>query len=283
VVVRTLLGPGSISAIDYRCTAGPGDAPLPEIHGGFDLAYVRQGSFGYRARGRWFELVAGSILAGHPGDEYVCSHEHAQGDECLSFQLAPSLVDAIGGRPALWRAGPVPALPELVVLGELAQAAADGQSDVGVDEAGLLLASRFVQVVSGRPRRSPGGGAQDRRRAVEAALWIDEHSQRPIDLEDAAQAAGLSPFHFLRLFAGVLGVTPHQYLVRSRLRHAACLLADCDRSVTDVAYDVGFGDLSNFVRTFHRAAGVSPRGFRRAAKGDRRVFEDRLAALGTDR
>jgi AraC-like DNA-binding protein len=112
---------------------------------------------------------------------------------------------------------------------------------------------------------------------------MDQHSQRRIDLDDAAQAVGLSPFHFLRLFAGVLGVTPHQYLVRSRLRHAACLLADCDRSVTDVAYDVGFGDLSNFVRTFHRAAGVSPRGFRRAARGDRRIFEERLAAFGAPR
>jgi AraC-like DNA-binding protein len=283
VILTTLLGPGSISAIDYRCTAEPGDAPYPELHHGFDLAYVRKGSFGYRARGRSFELVAGSILAGHPGDEYVCTHEHDHGDECLSFQLAPSLVDAIGGQPALWRAGPVPVLPELVVLGELAQAAADGQSDIALDEAGLLLASRFVQVVSGRPRRLPGGGVRDRRRAVEAALWIDEHSSRPIDLEDAAQAAGLSPFHFLRLFGAVLGVTPHQYLVRSRLRHAACLLAECDRSVTDVAYDVGFGDLSNFVRTFHRAAGVSPRGFRQAAKGDRRIFEERLATFRSDR
>ena len=42
--------------------------------------------------------------------------------------------------------------------------------------------------------------------------------------------------------------------------------------VTDVAYDVGFGDLSNFVRTFHRAAGVSPRRFREASRGDAQDF-----------
>ena len=88
----------------------------------------------------------------------------------------------------------------------------------------------------------------------------------------AAAEAGLSPFHFLRLFSRVLGVTPHQYLVRSRLRRAARLLADGVPSVTDVAFEVGFGDLSNFVRTFHRAAGVSPGRFRRAAKGDRKIF-----------
>ena len=119
--------------------------------------------------------------------------------------------------------------------------------------------------------------ARDRRRAVETALWIDAHSHRQIDLEDAAAQADISPFHFLRLFSGVLGVTPHQYLVRSRLRHAARLLAGDGRSITDVAYDVGFGDLSNFVRTFHRAAGVSPRKFREASRGMRKIFQERLA------
>ena len=101
----------------------------------------------------------------------------------------------------------------------------------------------------------------------------------PLANDDAAAEAGLSPFHFLRLFSHVLGVTPHQYLVHSRLRHAARLLADDSRAVTDVAFDVGFGDLSNFVRTFHRAAGVSPRRFRNAAKGDRKIFQDRLTAF----
>ena len=120
-------------------------------------------------------------------------------------------------------------------------------------------------------------GSRDRRRAVEAALWLDAHSDQPVDLDGAAKQAGLSPFHFLRLFAKVVGVTPHQYLVRSRLRHAARLLADDDRPVTDIAYDVGFGDLSNFVRTFHRAAGVSPRRFREASRGKRKIFQERLA------
>ena len=70
---------------------------------------------------------------------------------------------------------------------------------------------------------------------------------------------------------------PHQYLVRARLRRAARALADSDRAITEVAYDCGFGDLSNFVRSFHRAAGVSPRGFRRAARGDRKILQERLA------
>jgi AraC-like DNA-binding protein len=112
---------------------------------------------------------------------------------------------------------------------------------------------------------------------VSAALWIEAHSHESIELPDAAREAGLSAFHFLRVFAGVLGVTPHQYLVRCRLRHAARLLADDTRPITDVALDVGFADLSNFVRTFHRAAGVPPRRFRQAARGERKILQDRLA------
>ena len=79
-------------------------------------------------------------------------------------------------------------LPELVVLGELAQTAADGNSDVGLDEVGHLMAARFVEAVSGRKARKPTASLRDRRRAVESALWIDANSHRPIDLEDAASA-----------------------------------------------------------------------------------------------
>jgi AraC family transcriptional regulator len=279
MAATTIFERSTISVIDYRCDAGPADAPVVELHDGFSVSYVRKGSFGYRARGETFELVAGSVLVGHAGDEYMCTHDHVCGDECLSFQLAPALVEAIGGGRDIWRTGRVPPMPGLIVLGELGQAAAEGRSDVGLDEVGLLFAARFVETVSGRTRKPPAARARERRRAVEAALRIDAHSHEPIDLESTAKDAGLSPFHFLRLFARVLGVTPHQYLIRSRLRHAARLLADDARSITDIAFDVGFGDLSNFVRTFHRAAGVSPRGYRRATKGDRKFFQDRLAAI----
>jgi AraC-like DNA-binding protein len=269
----------SVSVIDCRCTAGPGDAPFPEAHAKHALAFVRTGSFTCHARGESYELVAGSVMVGRPGDEYMCSHEHHQcGDECLAFHFPPEFVEALGHDDTAWRAGGIAPLPELMVLGELAQAAADGRHDIGVDEVGLLFAARYVELVSGRVRKPTKAAARDRRRAVDTARWMESHSHEAVDLDAAASEAGLSPFHFLRLFAGVLGVTPHQYLVRSRLRRAARLLADADRPVTDIAYEVGFGDLSNFVRTFHRAAGVSPGQFRRAAKGDRKILQARLAA-----
>lgn len=279
MAAKTILQRGSISVSDYRCDAGPDQTPFLEHHRCHSLSYVRNGSFGCTSRGQTHELIAGSIMVGHPGDDYLCSHDHhGCGDECLSFFLSPELVDRVDDRRDLWQRGCVPPLPELMVLGELAQQAADGRSDIGLDEAGHLLAERFVDTVSGQTPRAIDATSRDRRRAVQTALWIDAHSHQQIDLERAAGEAVLSPFHFLRLFSNVLGVTPHQYLVRSRLRHAARRLADDTGSITDIAYDVGFGDLSNFVRTFHRAAGVSPSGFRKASKGDRKIFQDRLSA-----
>jgi len=280
MISRILLQNSSLRVVDRRCDASALDAPFVERHADHSLSYVRRGTFGYRSRGASFELVAGSFVVGYPGDEYVCTHEHSRGDgdECLSFHMAPAMVQEIGDRASAWRRGCMPPLPELIVLGELAQAAVEGRIDVALDEIGMLLASRFVGVVSERSRTSSGARNRNRGRAVDAALWLDAHAAEQIDLTSAASVIGLSPFHFLRVFASVLGVTPHQYLVRARLRRAARLLADESRSITDVAFDAGFGDLSNFVRTFHRAAGVSPGSFRRAARGDRKILQERLAA-----
>lgn len=264
-----------LSVTDYQCSCGPGDTPFTEVHGGFSVAYVRCGSFGYHVGSKAFEFVAGSTLVGRQGDEYVCTHDHhLGGDECLSLQLTPAALSNLGANDRVWRARCIPPLAELMVVGELVQTAAEGKTDIGLDEAALLFVSRFVDVVLQRRQKDGQPSSRDRRRAIEAALWLDAHADRPVDLSQTARVAGLSPFHFLRVFARVLGVTPHQYLMRTRLRRAARLLTDEERSITDIALESGFGDLSNFVRTFHRAARMSPRQFRKLARGDRKIFQE---------
>lgn len=276
---QTLLQTSTLSVLDYRCTAGPADRPFVEVFARHSVSFVRAGSFGCRSRGRSFELVPGALLIGRGGNEYLCTHDHHHGgDECLSFQFDAAALDAICGDADAWRIGRVPPLPQLMVLGELAQSAVEGRSDIGADEVGMVMASRFVALQTGRSVNVADPRSIDRRRVVEAALWIDSYSHQSVDLDAAARIAGLSPFHFLRVFARVLGITPHQYLVRARLRRAAAMLVEPSLAITDIAYDVGFNDVSNFVRSFHRAAGVSPRGYRRAARGDRKIFQDRLAA-----
>src|SRR5262245_32494726 len=101
----------SITVLDCRCEAKPGDASFDEHHAAFSVAYVRRGSFSYRSHGRAFELVAGATLVGHAGDEYRCTHEHhLAGDECLAVLLSAELADDLGATPTDWRIGALPPL-----------------------------------------------------------------------------------------------------------------------------------------------------------------------------
>ena len=125
----TLLQRKSITVSEFRCSAGPGDRPFAEAHRCHSISYVRKGSFGLRCRGKFQELVAGSVLIGHPGDEYTCTHEHVCGDECLSFFLNPELVDAIGDGPAAWHTTlSAPVMVLLLICASSAEAKQTGRA-----------------------------------------------------------------------------------------------------------------------------------------------------------
>lgn len=260
-----------VAIYEYRCDAGPGDRPFTEMHREYSVSYVRHGSFGCYVRGTLHELIAGSVLIGYPGTEYMCTHEHhACGDDCLSFMFAPEAIEDIGADNNVWELGAVPPLPDVMVAGELAQAVADGRSAVAFDEIAFMFAARLVRSVQrarGVKSHAARLRAQDRQRVIDIARWIEASSHEEIDLDTTARAAGMSPFHLLRTFSRVLGLTPHQYLIRARLRHAARLLTDEGSTITQIAGAVGFADLSNFIRTFGKAAGMSPQEFRRTARG----------------
>src|ERR1700746_213288 len=122
----TLLQRPSITVSRFRCTAVRGEKPFVEQHRCHSISYVRKGSFGYQSCGKSHDLVAGSVLVGTPGTEFICTHDHGCGDECLSFFFAPALIETIGADSSARRVGAAPPLPDLMVLGELAQAAAEG-------------------------------------------------------------------------------------------------------------------------------------------------------------
>lgn len=277
---RVLHRSASLEVIDYRCSARPGDPSFDECHAHFSLSFVRRGSFGYESQGRRHELVPGATLVGHAGREFRCTHEHhLAGDECLSFHLSDGLAEAMGASRAGASLATLPPIAQLAVLGEVAQLTAEGATDLDLEEAALAYAARFVALVTGETERRARASPRDRRRAVEAALRLAERPSEPHGLEALSAGSGLSPFHFLRLFRAVTGVTPHQFLLRCRLRHAARLLA-AGKPVTDAAGESGFGDLSHFVRTFRRAAGVTPGAFARATRRERRIAQERLPRAG---
>jgi AraC-like DNA-binding protein len=162
-------------------------------------------------------------------------------------------------------------LPRAAVLAQapgleaLLPAAASVEPEGREESAYRLAAAVLTALKGGVAEVPPSLRRSDRDRAHEVAAHIEAHHADELPLGALAAIAGMSPYHFLRLFQRELGLTPHQYLIRTRLRRAVALLRDTGRSVTDVALTVGYGDLSNFVRTFRKHVGCTPEAFRRAA------------------
>jgi len=93
--------------------------------------------------------------------------------------------------------------------------------------------------------------------------YIHAHYLSPVTLREIADAAGLSPNYLSAQFVRVVGCGFIDYLTQLRLQHACTLLAETDMSVTEIAYDSGFGSLSHFIRTFRRQKHVTPSAYRR--------------------
>jgi AraC-like DNA-binding protein len=99
------------------------------------------------------------------------------------------------------------------------------------------------------------------KRIVQAKLYIDAHYAEAIDLDNIADEALFSKFHFTRLFRSIYGQTPHQYRTRLRIEKAKQLLQS-GVSVTGTCFDVGFESLGSFNSLFKREAGQNPSAYR---------------------
>ena len=95
------------------------------------------------------------------------------------------------------------------------------------------------------------------RRVVRAKLFIDANFASAIDLDNIADEACFSKFHFTRLFKEIYGKTPHQYLTDVRVKHAKVLLAT-DTTVVRVCFSVGFDSISSVTGRFKRRVGLTP-------------------------
>ncbi|TFF36770.1 AraC family transcriptional regulator [Mucilaginibacter psychrotolerans] len=101
------------------------------------------------------------------------------------------------------------------------------------------------------------------RRVVQAKLFIDTHYHQPLNLDDIADEAYFSKFHFIRLFKSTYGKTPHQYLIAVRITNAQRLLKS-GMPVTDACYTIGFDSLSSFSALFKRLVKQSPSAWQQA-------------------
>lgn len=269
---RELAREGLVRVCEYHCTACRGDPPQAEQFPSTSIAIVRSGVFGIHSEQPTQLLTPGSALLGNAGQSYEASHEHGGGDQCLVFdyrglvveQLAESQRRGASRRPfAVNVLAPLPRIDAFRHLAE--QRLRSGGAALGLEELALTLASYVLsEAGSGSARPRSTAGRTLREQVFAAASRIESHAADDLTVVELAESVGLSPFHFVREFKKVMGVTPYRFLLRTRIRHATALLRDTAEPVTRVAYDVGFGDLSNFINAFRREVGCSPGRYRRS-------------------
>ena len=109
------------------------------------------------------------------------------------------------------------------------------------------------------------------RHLLRAKDLADARYSEPLDVDDLADAAGLSRAHFSREFRRAFGESPHAYLLTRRLERAAALLRGTDRSVAEICFSVGLRSVGSFTTSFTRTYGTSPTAYRAALSAGRRA------------
>jgi AraC family transcriptional regulator len=150
------------------------------------------------------------------------------------------------------------------ILSELTDETAAGR--MYVEMASLMLAARLLRTHcdSGACRSTESSMHRlDRSRLRRVLDYIEANIEADITLADLAKVAGYSQFHFARKFTLALGISPHRYISRMRLRNAMAQLAVGELPLSEIALKAHFSSQASFTRAFNRAAGITPKEYQR--------------------
>ena len=132
----------------------------------------------------------------------------------------------------------------------------------------VLAAGRECQVLSSE-HFAPATDCRSRDAAGAALAVVVEHFRRAIGLSDLARHLGMSDCACSRFFKRNSGNSFTDYVARLRVGHACKLLSETEMPVTDVCFEVGYGNVSNFNRVFRLQRGLTPSAYRRLARNRR--------------
>ncbi len=129
--------------------------------------------------------------------------------------------------------------------------------------ANVLAVNLLREYSTAKPKVAVYDGGLGDRKIVQITDYIHTHLDQSIKLADLAEVAGISQFHFSRLFKQSMGMTPHQYLTQQRIEQAQQLLKGTKGAIAEIALQCGFNSQSHFSKHFRDATGMTPSRYRK--------------------
>ena len=242
------------------------DHPPDRVHCDLDkeitkdvaVTFVQSGSFALLEGKTSWTFRAGDVLLSTPGAVRRYRHfEECPRDICISISFTPETVeDALGSSR-------LPSPPPRIVRGpatEFAhssiQLALASRDRFWIEELAFHCMLALNSDAWVRPVQTFVNAAHAHRIRAAMQLMSEGLAER-CSLTSISRRVGMSPFHFARIFSSLVGLSPHQYLLRLRLRHSATMLRQ-GASVTTAAVSSGFDNLAHFSRSFRRRFGINP-------------------------
>ena len=268
----------------FKAIRSPGfDCPW-HVHPEYELILVIQGH-GYRIVGdNISRLSAGDLVLVGPGLPHIWQDERGSGGRASVYFLLMQFEDKFLGDGLL-------RLPAMEPLRRLLHRARRGLHIVGkthgkvaalmkhmVDLEGMDRVLQFLQILVAlagsedcEPIASPGFAADtslyDQERMDRVFQFLNRKVGEPVRLSEAARIVNLSEGAFSRFFRLHTGKTFPEFVNELRIGQACTLLMEDNLNITEVAYECGFTNLSNFNRQFLRLKGLSPHEFRLQLQG----------------
>lgn len=232
----------------------------PHTHDGFGLGAIESGVERFRYRGADHLAPADSVVTMNPDELHTGRAETEGGWHYRMAYIEPSVVAEVTGEPAWWFSDVVREdVPSAHRVTALLDALWQAGEPLAFDSLLYELLSQFRRHAHASRKPQDGRAA----RFAPVVDYLHEHLSRRLTLDELADVAGLSPFHFLRQFQSQHHATPQQMLMAFRLAEAKRLLSRGEPPA-QVAAAVGLTDQAHLTRTFARRYGVTPARYQRA-------------------